>query len=121
MNEILLILSAICFILPSQISNYDETVYQGFCEAYSSPVYKFIMTGAKYFSILPVFMAIYEIGCGEIAWYFKIIIWALFYLIVMFFGTWLFDLIFGLGRGGAMTSIKTLVVGIITFVIALIL
>ena len=55
------------------------------------------------------------------AWYFKIIIWALFYLIVKIFGTWLFDLIFGVGKGGAKTSATVLIVGIVTFVIALII
>lgn len=121
MNEFLLILSAICFILPAQIAEYNQKVNGGFSLAYSSPIYKYIVTGAKYFSILPVFIAIYAAGYGEMAWYFKIIIWALFYLIVKIFGTWLFDLIFGIGKGGAKTSTTVLIVGIVTFVIALII
>lgn len=121
MNEFLLILSAICFILPAQIIDYNQKVNGGFSLAYSSPIYKYIVTGAKYFSILPVFIAIYAAGYGEMAWYFKIIIWALFYLIVKIFGTWLFDLIFGIGKGGAKTSTTVLIVGIVTFVIALII
>lgn len=119
MNETLLILSAACFILPAHISEYDQTVNGGYCAAYSSPVYKIILTVAKYFSILPVFISIYEMGYGEIAWYLKMIIWAVYYLAVKIFGTWLFNIIFGLGRGGAMTSIVVLIVGIILLIFAL--
>ena len=121
MNEFLLILSAICFILPAQIIDYNQKVNGGFSLAYSSPIYKYIVTGAKYFSLLPVFIAIYVAGYGEMAWYFKIIIWTLFYLIVKIFGTWLFDLIFGVGKGGANTSTIVLIIGIVTFIIALII
>lgn len=119
MNETLLILSAICFILPAHISEYDQMVNGGYCVAYSSPIYKFILTVAKYFSILPVFISIYEMGYGEFSWFLKMIIWAIFYLAVKIFGTWLFNIIFGLDRGGAMTSIIVLIVGIVTLIIAL--
>lgn len=119
MAEILLIISAICFILPANISEYDQTVNSGYCVAYSSPVYKIIMTVAKFSSILPVFIGIYKMGYGEISWYLKMIIWAVFYYAVKIVGTWLFNLIFGFGRGGAMTSIIVLIVGIATFIIAL--
>lgn len=121
MNEILFSLSAVCLILPAQISQYDQIVNGGYCMAYSSPAYKIIVTAAKYLSILPVFMCIYEMGYGEISWFLKMIIWAVFYVIVKIFGTWLFNVIFGFGRGGAMTSLVVFVVGIVMLIIALII
>lgn len=119
MNEILLLLSAICFILPENISEYDQCVNDNYCQIYSSQVYTIIMRVVKYFSILPIFICIYEMGYAEIAWYFKMIIWAVFYFIVKLFGTWLFCIIFGFGRGGALTSIKVLILGIVTLILAL--
>ena len=49
------------------------------------------------------------------------IIWAVFYVIVKIFGTWLFNVIFGFGRGGAITSLVVFVVGIAMLIIALII
>ena len=79
------------------------------------------MSIGKYLSIVPVFAFIFSIGYGDIAWYFKIVIWAVFYFIVKFFGVWLVNVIFGFGRGGAITSIIILIVGIVTLTIAFVL
>ena len=112
----LLILSAVCLILPAQISQYDQIINGGYSVIYSSNIYKIIMGIAKYSSILPTFIFIYEIGYGDLAWYFKMAIWLIFYLIIKTIGTWLFSLIFGFGKGGGITSIIVLIIGIISFV-----
>ena len=120
MTTFLLIISAICLILPAQISQFDQIVNGGYSLIYSSSAYKLIMTIAKYLSIFPTFSFIYEIGYGDLAWYFKMLIWIIFYFIIKIFGTWLFNLIFGLGKGGGITSIIVLIIGIITFIVALV-
>lgn len=119
MTSILLIISAICLIISGQIPKFDQIVNDCYCIAYSSPVYKIIMTIAKYSSMFPVYICIYEMGYGEISWFLKMIIWAVLYLVVKIFGTPLFHTIFGFGRGGAITSIIVLILGIATFIIAL--
>lgn len=111
-----LLVSSICLIIAGNISQYDQIVIDGYCQIYSLTLYKVIMAIAKYLSILPVFILLYELDYGEMAWYFKMLIWVVFYLFVKVFGTWLFYIIFGFGKGGAATSIVVLIIGIVTLI-----
>lgn len=119
MIGVLLILSAICLIIAGQIPSYDQTVNDDYCVAYSSPIFKTVIVIAKYSSILPVFSFLYYLGYGELSWLFKMLIWVVFYLLIKIIGTWLFVVIFGLGRGGAMRSIILLSIGFISLVLGL--
>ena len=118
MTGVLLIISAECLIIAGQIPEYDQTGFDEYCFAYSSPIFKIMIIIAKYSSILPVFSYLYYAGYGELSWFFKMLIWVVFYLIIKIMGTWLFVIIFGLGRGGALRSIVLIIIGILTFIIA---
>lgn len=118
MTGVILIISAVCLIIAGQIPEYELKISNNYCNAYSSPIFKILITIAKYSSILPVFSYLYYAGYGEISWFFKLIIWAVSYIFIKIIGIWLFVAIFGLGRGGTGRSIILLIIGIITFIVA---